>query len=291
MNAASRFTALGLTLLWAGALPAQEHVHEQPASPPPAHEHHQGHAPAAVPTQSELEHVPPDPPASQMGDMPYRTMAELMTMDDTAPYGKVLLDQLDWRDSEGTDVFAWDAQAFYGSDYNKLWLKAEGERARGTTEEAHAEVLWDHIFSRWWSTQLGVRHDFGEGPSRNWLAAGVQGLAPYFFEIEATAYVGDGGRTAARFKAEYELLFTQRLVLQPELELNAYGKDDPEKRIMSGFSDAQLALRLRYEIRREIAPYIGVAWVHRLGETADVARAAGEDTSDLQALAGIRFWF
>jgi copper resistance protein B len=237
------------------------------------------------------EHVPPDPPSSEPGEMSYRAMADMMDMDDKAAVGKVLLDQLDWRDADRGTAFAWDAQAYYGTDYNKLWLKTEGEHTSGTTEDARVELLWDRIVTRWWSTQAGVRHDFGEGPSRDWLAVGVQGLAPYFFEIEATAYVGDAGRTAARVKAEYELLFTQRLILTPELELNLYGKDDPERRIMSGFSDAQLALRLRYEIRREVAPYIGVAWTHRFGRTADLVRAAGEDASDFEALAGIRIWF
>jgi copper resistance protein B len=223
--------------------------------------------------------------------MTYRTMADMMDMDDEARIGKVLLDQLDWRDADRATAFAWDVQSYYGTDYNKLWLKTEGERASGTTDDARVEVLWDRIATRWWSTQAGVRHDFGAGPSRDWLAVGVQGLAPYFFEIEATAYIGDAGRTAARFKAEYELLFTQRLILTPELELNLYGKDDPARRIMSGLADAELSLRLRYEIRREIAPYIGVAWVHRLGRTADLARAAGEEPRDLEALAGIRIWF
>jgi copper resistance protein B len=222
--------------------------------------------------------------------MSYATMAELMTMDDTAPYTKVLIDQLDWRDMNGGDAFAWEAQAFYGTDYDKALLKTEGERTEGTTH-ARAELLWDHIFNRWWSVQGGVRHDFGAGPSRDWLAIGVQGLAPWFFEIEATAYIGDAGRTAARFEAEYELLFTQRLILQPSVELNLYGKDDPERAIGSGLSDAQVALRLRYEMRREVAPYVGIAWVRRFGHTADLARASGEDASDLQALAGIRFWF
>jgi copper resistance protein B len=247
--------------LWAGVLPAQE------------------------------QHVPPDPPSTEMGAMSYETMVELMDMDDTAAFGKVQVDELDWRDSNDGDALAWDAQAFYGTDYHKLWLKTEGERARGTTEAADVELLWDRIFSRWWSLQAGVRHDFGAGPSRDWLAVGVQGLAPYFFEVEATAYFGEDGRTALRLKADYELLFTQRLILQPEIELDAYGKEDPERRIMSGFSTAQIALRLRYEIRREIAPYVGVAWVRRLANTADLARAAGEEAGDFQALAGIRFWF
>jgi copper resistance protein B len=218
-------------------------------------------------------------------------MAEMMAMDDRDTYGKILLDQLDWRDTNVGDAFVWDAKGFYGSDYNKLWLRTEGERVEGQTEDARVEALWDRIVGRWWSGQAGVRHDFGAGPSRDWLAIGVQGLAPYFFEIEATAYLGDSGRTAARFKLEYELLFTQRLILQPEVELNIYGKDDPDRGVMSGLSDAEVGLRLRYEIRREIAPYIGIAWVRRVGKTADLAGASGEKASDVQALAGLRFWF
>jgi copper resistance protein B len=280
MSTATRMALLGAALAWTGSPHAQEHDHQH-ATP----------TQSAVSTQSESEHVPPAPPSSEFGDMSYRTMADMMDMDDKAPFGKVLLDQLDWRDTDGATAFAWDVQAYYGTDYNKLWLKTEGERAEGTTEDARLEVLWDRIVSRWWSTQAGLRHDFGAGPARDWLAVGLQGLAPYFFEIEATAYFGDAGRTAARVKAEYELLFTQRLILTPEVELNAYGKDDPERQIMSGLADAEISLRLRYEIRREIAPYIGVAWVHRYGKTADLVRAAGEDASDIQALAGIRIWF
>lgn len=277
MSRAFRLLMIAIALLCAGTALAQH---------APARSEREG-----VPTQSEREHVPPDPPTLAMPAMSYREMADLMKMDDRAPVGKVMLDQLDWRNRHGSDALAWDAQAWYGTDYDKIWLKSEGERAAGTTEEARMEMLWDRIASRWWSTQLGIRHDFGEGPERNWLAAGVQGLAPYFFDIEATAYVGDAGRTAARFRAEYELLFTQRLILQPELELNLYGQDDPANRVMSGVSDAQLALRLRYEIRREIAPYIGFAWVRRFGRTADLLRASGEDANDLQALAGVRLWF
>ena len=288
MNAASRF-AVAAALCWTGSLQAQQHDqhHEQGHQPPESADTTQRDAP----TQSESEHVPPDPPSSELGHMTYRSMVDMMDMDDKAPIGKVLLDQLDWRDADGATAFAWDVQAYYGTDYDKLWLKTEGERASGTTADARLEVLWDRIVGRWWSTQAGVRHDFGEGPSREWLALGVQGLAPYFFELEATAYLGDAGRTAARLEADYELLFTQQLILTPQIELNLYGKDDPERRIMSGLSDAEISLRLRYEIRREIAPYIGVAWVHRFGRTADLFRAAGEDASDVEALAGIRIWF
>jgi len=151
--------------------------------------------------------------------------------------------------------------------------------------------LWDHIATPWWSTRLGVRSDSGEGPARNWIAFGVAGLAPGFVGLEATAYVGDGGRTALRLSTEYDLLLTQRLVLQPQLELNAYGKDDPERLVGAGLSDLEVGLRLRYEFRREIAPYLGVSWSYQFGETADLAEAAGEDPDEFSFIAGVRIWF
>jgi copper resistance protein B len=245
---------------------------------------------AATAGELENDHVPPDPPATELHDMSQGEMVRMMEMNDAGTLGKLLIDQFEWRQGDGTDGPAWDAQAWYGTDYNKLWFKTEGVRVGDVTEDARAELLWDRIFSRWWSLQAGARRDFGNGPPRDWLALGVAGLAPYFFSIEATAYVGDAGRTAARFSAQYELLFTQRLVLQPTLEVNAYGKDDAERHIGAGFSELQLGLRLRYEIRREFAPYVGVAWLRSLGKTAELVRDAGEEPSVLQIAVGVRFW-
>jgi copper resistance protein B len=242
---------------------------------------------AAAPAQE------PTAPASALTElqaMSHRDMTRLMEMNDAAAFAKLVADQFEWRAGDGADGPAWDVQGWYGGDYNKLWFKTEGLRLGDVTVDARAELLWDRIFSRWWSAQAGVRHDFGEGPARNWLALGVAGLAPYFFQIEATGYVGDAGRTAGRFRAEYDLLLTQRMILQPEFELNAYGKDDPERDIGAGFSDLQLGLRVRYEVRRECAPYVGVAWLRRLGKTAELVRASGQDPSVVQFLAGIRFW-
>jgi copper resistance protein B len=241
--------------------------------------------------QSEREHVPPDPPKQEVKPMTYRQMAAMMTMDDRAPFGKVILDRIEWRDASGGSLLDWDGSAWYGGDYNKLWFKSEGERRNGTTEDVRNELLWDRVFSRWWSVQAGIRQDSGEGPSRTWAAFGVQGLAHYFFQVEATAYVGDGGRTSARVSGEYDMLITQRLILQPEAEINLYGKDDPERGIGSGVSDLEVALRLRYEIRREFAPYVGLVWSRRFGRSADLARTAGDDPNDLQLLAGLRAWF
>jgi copper resistance protein B len=266
-----------------------QHGHDQHGTPAP--DPHAQHAAAeSEPTESERRHIPPDPPQQPLHDMSNERMIELMHMEDNAPYSMWLLDQLEWRDIDDENALVWDGQAWYGTDYNKAWFKTEGERVEGEYE-GRAELLWDRIVSRWWSLQAGVRHDFGEGPSRNWAAFGVQGLAPYWFEVEATAYVGEGGRTAARFSAEYDLLLTQRLILQPEVEFELFGKDDPRNGIGSGLAESELGLRLRYEIRREFAPYIGVVWTRSYGQTADLARAAGHDDADVQFVAGLRAWF
>jgi copper resistance protein B len=283
-----------LTSLLAASAFAQDATPPVDRSQHGAHEH-SAHAEAATddgPSQSEQEHVPPDPPQTELQHpMPYQHMVDLMEMDDRARFTRVMLDRVEWRDADGADPLEWDAFAWYGSDFNKLWLETEGERRDGSTEDARVELLWDRIFSRWWSVQTGIRQDFGAGPSRTWAAFGVQGLAPYFFEMEATACVGEGGRTAARLSGEYDLLLTQRLVLQPELEFNLYGKADPERRIGSGLSDLQIGLRLRYEVKREFAPYLGIVWTRRFGKSADFARAVGEDAEDVEALAGLRIWF
>jgi copper resistance protein B len=258
---------------------------QSPETQPPA-------APAAnEDTSSEAAHVPPDPPQHPMGDMPYRQMAVMMQMDDRARTGTVLFDQLEWRNTAEGDAGAWDAEGWYGDDYNKVWLRSEGERVGGRTQDARADLLWDHTFARWWSVQAGGRQDFGAGPGRTWAAIGVQGLAPYWFNTEATFYVGQQGRTAARLKTEYEWLFTQRLILQPEGEANLYGKSDPARELGSGLSDLEIGLRLRYEVRREFAPYIGVVWSRQFGGTADRVRQSGGNPSDVQFVAGLRAWF
>ena len=146
----------------------------------------------------------------------------------------------------------YELQGWYGGDYDRVVLKAEGEIDGGKLHDARTELLWSHAVSAYWNTQLGVRYDSDLKPDRRWLAFGVQGLAPYWFEIDATAYVGENGRTALRFEAEYELLLTQKLILQPRVEANFYGKTDTARERGSGLSDAALGLRLRYEIRREV---------------------------------------
>ncbi|MEO8999897.1 MAG: copper resistance protein B [Rhodanobacter sp.] len=214
-----------------------------------------------------------------------------MDMADNAPLGMLLIDQLEAFHGKNGNGQTWEAEGWYGNDENKLWLRTEGDRSHGRIEDGDVEALWNHLVATYWSTQLGVRHDLGAGPQRNWAAFGIQGIAPYWFELEATGYVGPSGRTAMRVRAEYELQFTQRLILQPEFEVNAYGRSDPARRIGSGLSDAQLGLRLRYEIHRQFAPYIGVVWTRHFGSTAGFARDDHHGALDRQWVAGVRLWF
>jgi copper resistance protein B len=212
-------------------------------------------------------------------------------MNDEARFGRVLLDKLEYAKGDGEHGQNIDLEAWYGNDWDKLWLKAEGERSDGHLQSLRKEALWDHAIAPFWSTQLGVRHDTGGGDSRTWAAFGVRGLAPYWFDTTATAYLGSGGRLAARLNVRYELLFTQRLILEPEVETNLYSKNDPARGLGSGLSDFELGLRLRYEIRRQFAPYIGVTWKRNFGDTADYATARGERNKTFQVVGGVRIWF
>ena len=204
---------------------------------------------------------------------------------------KVLIDQFEIRATDGPNPWVLDAQAWIGGDLNKLWFKTEVEVVDGDTEEAEIQALYSRAIAPYWDLQAGWRRDIRPTPSRDWFAFGVEGLAPYWFEVEATAFVGEGGQLSGRFKAEYEWMFTQKWILSPEFEVNLYSQNDEDVGIGSGLSDMQLGLRLRYEVRREFAPYIGVNWTGTFGNTADYARDEGEDTSDVQFVAGVRMWF
>lgn len=186
---------------------------------------------------------------------------------------------------------AWDVQGWYGGDFNKLWVKSQGQTLADRTSDSKVEALWAHAILPFWDTQVGMRYDFSGGPSREWLAFGVQGISPYWFDIEATGYVSDAGRTAARLKAEYNLYLTQRLILKPETEFNAYGKADPERNIGAGLSDGQFELRLRYEFTRAFAPYVGFVWDRKFGATATAVRRERESAIDHRWVAGLQFFF
>lgn len=211
---------------------------------------------------------------------------------DEHPFASLRAETLERRFAhKGDDSTAYDLQAWYGTTYNKAVVKAEGEFAKGELEESRTEFLWGHAVAPYWDMQLGLRVDNGEGPSRQWLAFGIQGLVPYWFELETTGYVGNDGRSALRIEGSYELLLTQRLILEPRAELHFYGKDDPERRIGKGLAEASAGLRLRYEISRQFAPYIGVERASSYGHTADYLRAEGDHTQQTRWVAGVRLWF
>ncbi len=212
-------------------------------------------------------------------------------MDDDPLLTMLVVDQLETRNNDGRDPLVWDAEGWIGKDLHKLWIKTEGEYVDSRVEEVELQALYSRAVAPFWDIQLGWRRNIRPTPNRDWLAFGVKGLAPYFFDIDAALFVGDAGRTSARLQVEYEIMLTQRLVLVPEIELNLYGKDDPATGIGSGLSNIEAGLRLRYEIRREFAPYIGLNWTKLYGDTADFARAEEVDTDDIQFVFGIRAWF
>ncbi|MCM8855706.1 MAG: copper resistance protein B [Candidatus Thiodiazotropha sp.] len=210
--------------------------------------------------------------------------------DDPLVY-KVMVDKLEIRNTGGNDPFVLDADAWVGYDLNKFWFKTEVERVDGETEEAEVQFLYSRAVAPFWDVQAGWRRDIKPEPDRDFLALGFKGLAPYMFEVDAGVFIGESGQVGARLDAEYEYMLTQKLILSPEIEMNLYSKDDEEVGIGSGLSDMELGLRLRYEVLREFAPYIGVNWTKIFGQTADFASDEGEDTSDLQMVIGIRAWF
>ncbi len=214
--------------------------------------------------------------------------------------GQVIVDQLELRDAHEGRVLAWELDAWYGGDINKLYFSSDGERLMApeendedpATESAETRLAWSRAFSPFWDWQLGVRRDWQpDDPNRDWISIGIKGLAPYQFDVDANLFVGEDGLSNLDLSAEYELMLSQKLVLVPAIEVNLYGKEDQELGVGKGLTDLEAGLRLRYEIRREIAPYIGVNWEKQYGDTADFTRAAGGKTEEGMVVAGIRLWF
>jgi copper resistance protein B len=205
-------------------------------------------------------------------------------------HGYLLLDRLEYSNGERNGL-AWNARGWLGTDLGRLWLRTEGARTGGRVGSADTELLYGHSFSTWWDVVGGLRQDFRPGDGLTWAAFGVQGLAPQRFEVTATAYLGEHSRTAARLESEYQLLFTNRLILQPLLDLWLHGKDDAARGTGSGLSTAEIGLRLRYEFTRRCAPYVGVSFERAFGDTASIRRAAGDPVTDTRFVAGLRAWF
>lgn len=198
--------------------------------------------------------------------------------------------EADAADAEQGTLVTWDAEAWIGGDDDKLWLKSEGEHFGGETEQAEFQALYSRNVSTFWDFQAGVRYDV-EPAGTAYAVIGVQGLAPYFFETEAHLFVSGEGETSARFKQSLDLLLTQRLILEPHIELNAYARDVPERGMGAGLSDIEAGLQLRFEVTRKFAPYVDFVWESDLGETATITHASGGSVEDMALRAGLRFWF
>ena len=213
------------------------------------------------------------------------------TVHDNSIQHYVLFDRLEgWKADTGADQ-EWEGKAWIGTDLNRVWLRSEGQRLDNKTQEADLEVLYGHSVAAWWDVVAGVRHDFKPGASQDFAAIGVMGMTPYKYDVEATAYIGQGGQTSARLQASYDALFTGRLILQSLVEVNLFGQNDARRGIGSGLSTLETGYRLRYELTRRFAPYIGIVQERAFGKTADFRREEGIPTKDTRLVAGVRIWF
>ncbi|POD81266.1 copper resistance protein CopB [Pseudomonas syringae group genomosp. 3] len=210
---------------------------------------------------------------------------------DSAINSYFVADKLEWQDANDGSALAWDLSGWIGGDIDRLLLRSEGERTNGKTEEAEVQALWGHAVSSSWDVVAGARQDFKPGAPQTWAAFGLQGQAISDLDVQATAFIGEAGQTAARLEADYDLLLTNDLILQPTGELNFYGKNDPQRGNGSGLSTSELGLRLRYEITPQFAPYVGVTWNRSYGKTADYAREDDEDVAEARLVVGLRLWF
>lgn len=203
----------------------------------------------------------------------------------------VIVDKLEYQNFESSSALNWNATAWVGGDIDRLWLRTEGEREQGNTHKAELQALWGHAVSPWWELVAGVRQDFKPASGQTWAAFGIQGTPLYGLELQATAYAGERQQTALRLEAAYAMLLTNRWILEPTLEANLYGRNDAGREQGAGLADSEVGLRLRYEITRGFAPYVGLSFNRLHGSRANQAREDGEDLGQTRLIAGIRLRF
>jgi copper resistance protein B len=270
---------------------AEAPTRQQPANP------HAGHG-APVIDDSIPQGVAPPVPTDHAAEAFYdpevmaRARAAMMKENGGMTFSQLMIDRLEYRAQNGADGYHWEGEGWIGGDINRLAIKSEGEGAiGGALDSAEVQALYSRAIDPWWNVVAGVRQDFRPQPQRTYATIGIEGLAPYWFEVEAQAFLSDKGDAHLRLEGSYDQRITQRLILQPAAEVNVAAQDVPELGIGSGLSDIELGLRLRYEIAREFAPYVGVNWERKLGGSARYARAAGEGASATSLVMGVRFWF
>lgn len=324
MNRFALMTALSLVL--AAPAIAQHQGHPMPQTPPAekpapapmpmpqqkpsaesaAHDHHgEQPAPESGGHAMDMTHVeplesgnalPPDAPTDHAADafFPTGDMERARRILDEEHGGalasKFMLNEFEYANGSGGDGYRWNGQAWFGGDIDRLVLKSKGEGA-DRIDSAEMQALYSRAVGPYTDLQIGLRQDIEPNPSRTYLAVGFQSLLPYWFNVEGGLFLGNRGQVLGRFEGNLDFMLTQRLVLQPAVELNFAAKDDASISLGSGFTDAEVGLRLRYEIQREFAPYVGVLWERKFGDTADLVRAAGDDPESTRVVVGLRAWF
>lgn len=272
------FRIVIIVLLLAPAAVQAQHVHPEPAA-----------------TQTEAS-SPQQPPPSIPAVTDADRAAAFPDVGDhevhgTSAHSLVMVDRFEWSSGTGRASGAFEATGWVGGDLDRVWFRTDADACGGRLDTSTAQLFYGRAVARWWDVVAGVRQDVGAGPSRTWAAVGIQGLAPYWFEVEATAYVGTAGRTHLHVSTEYELLVTNRLILQSAGSVDVFGQADRDEQVGAGLSTIEGALRLRYEIRRQFAPYAGIVWRRWTFSTADLMRAAGEPVGDMRVVIGSRLWF
>jgi copper resistance protein B len=287
------------------AKPTVDHAHS-PVVAGKSHRH-AGSAPGVGMHDMEQMHGMDDMPPHAMPSSPPRPVTPVPALTDADRaaarpvhgghpahdddiHAYTVFDRLEVSNAGSASVH-WQGSTWIGTDLDRLWLRSEGERSGGVLHDADIELLYGRSVATWWSVVVGARHDFKPGAAQDFAAIGLIGTAPYKIEVQATAYVGQGGQASARLEAEYETLLTNRLVLQPLVEVNLFGRDDARRGIGPGVSTAEAGLRLRYEVTRQFAPYVGLVRERAFGRTAAFRRAQGDDIGDTRLVAGVRVWF
>nr|WP_188062172.1 copper resistance protein B [Sphingobium sp. KCTC 72723] len=258
---------------------------------------HAGHAMPAADSSVPKGVAPPIPadhaaqafyPAATMA----RARAAMIAESGGMTFSQLMLDRLEYRAHKGANGYAWEGEGWIGGDINRLAFKTEGEgEVGGPLGSAELQALYSRALNPWFNVEAGVRQDFRPSPQRTYAVVGIEGLAPYWFEVGAQAFLSTRGDAHLRLEGSYDQRITQRLIAQPAVEVNIAAQDVPELGIGSGISDIELGLRLRYEFAREFAPYVGIHWERKLGDSARYARAAGEGASATSLVMGVRFWF
>lgn len=276
---------------------AQDHSAHQAPAEGPTDNTHAGHGQPAA-DDGIPKGTAPTPPADHAAEAFYdpavmaRARAAMLKESGGMTFSQLMLDRLEYRMGKGVDGYHWEGEGWIGGDINRFAFKTEGEgEIGGPLESAEVQALYSRAIDPWFNLEAGVRHDIRPDPQRSYAVIGIEGLAPYWFEVGAQAFLSNKGDAHLRLEGSYDQRLTQRLILQPAAEVNIAAQDVPELGIGSGISDVELGLRLRYEFAREFAPYVGVNWERKLGDTARFARAEGERASTASFVMGVRFWF